>query len=333
MVTRKVGPFDVSALGLGCMNMSSGYGAADDDASEVLLLAALDAGYRFFDTAAIYGDGHNERLLGRVLKKRRQEFVLATKGGLSKDADGSPRVNGRPQALKLECEQSLRRLQTEVIDLYYLHRLDPDVPVEESVGALADLQRQGKIRALGLSEVSTATLRRAHREHPIGALQSEYSLWSRTPERSILAVCAELEIGFVPFSPLARGFLTGGAGDVNTLGEGDIRVGVARPRFEPHNFAANSRLLVPMRDIAAQQGCTLAQLALAWLLARSDKRLVPIPGTKHLDFMRENALAAELELSVSVVDELDQLINEETVAGARYTEPVMETIDSECDFF
>ncbi|MFT5721154.1 MAG: aryl-alcohol dehydrogenase-like predicted oxidoreductase [Motiliproteus sp.] len=331
MYRRKIGPFEVSALGLGCMNMSSGYGAADDDASELLLLAALDAGYSFFDTAAVYGDGHNERLLGRVLKKRRQEFILATKGGLSKDADGSPRVNGRPQALKLECEQSLRRLQTEVIDLYYLHRLDPDVPVEESVGALADLQRQGKIRALGLSEVSTATLHRAHREHPISALQSEYSLWTRTPERSILAACAELGISFVPFSPLGRGFLTGRLEDVSTLGEGDLRLSMARPRFEPDNFAANCQLLLPMRDIAAQQGCTLAQLALAWLLARSDNRLVPIPGTKHIDYMRENALAAELELPASVVDELDQLINEETVVGARYTDSVMSTIDSERD--
>lgn len=331
MYTRKLGPFEVSALGLGCMNLSAGYGAADDDASELLLLAALDAGYRFFDTAAIYGDGHNEMLLGRVLKRRRQEFILATKCGLTKDASGKQRANGRPQALKLECEQSLRRLQTEVIDLYYLHRLDPDVAVEESVGALADLQRQGKIRALGLSEVSTATLHRAHREHPISALQSEYSLWTRTPERSILAACAELEIGFVPFSPLGRGFLTGRAGDVSTLSEGDIRLSVARPRFEPDNFAANSKLLVPMRDIAAQQGCSLAQLALAWLLARSANALIPIPGTKHIDYMRENALAAELELPVAVVDELDQLFSAEAVAGGRYSDAVMAAIDSERD--
>ena len=331
MHTRQLGPFEVSALGLGCMNMSWGYGAADDEVSEQLLNEALDVGYRFFDTAAMYGDGHNEMLLGRALKKRRQEFVLATKCGLSKDANGVQRANGRPQALKLECEQSLRRLQTEVIDLYYLHRLDPQVPIEESVGALADLQREGKIQALGLSEVCSDTLRRAHREHPISALQSEYSLWSRTPERSILAACAELGVTFVPFSPLGRGFLTGKSRDVTGLSEGDIRLSVARPRFEPDNFATNSKLLEPLRDIASQQSCTLAQLALAWLLTGKATSLIPIPGTKHIDFMRENALAANVTLSPAVVDELDQLINESTVVGDRYSDKVMATIDSERD--
>ncbi len=331
MHTRQLGPFEVSAIGLGCMNMSSGYGAADDETSAQLLLEALDAGYRFFDTAAIYGDGHNEALLGRVLSRRRQEFILATKCGLSKDAGGRTRINGRPEALKRECEQSLQRLQTDVIDLYYLHRLDPDVPVEESVGALGDLLRQGKIRALGLSEVCTETLRRGHREQPISALQSEYSLWSRTPERSILAACDELCISFVPFSPLGRGFLTGTARDVDALSEGDIRLGIARPRFEPDNFAANSKLLVPLRDIAVQHGCSLAQLALAWLLARADHRLVPIPGTKHIDSMHQNAQAASLQLPVAVVEELDRLINEDTVVGARYADAVMATIDSERD--
>ncbi len=331
MHTRQLGSFEVSAIGLGCMNMSSGYGAADDETSAELLLGALDAGYRFFDTAAVYGDGHNETLLGRVLNRRRQEFILASKGGLSKDASGKTRVNGRPDVLKRQCEQSLRRLQTDVIDLYYLHRLDPDVPVEESVGALGDLLRQGKIRALGLSEVCTATLRRGHREHPISAVQSEYSLWSRTPERSMLAACEELDISFVPFSPLGRGFLTGKAEDVSCLGEGDLRTSIARPRFEPDNFASNSKLLGPMRDIASQQGCSLAQLALAWLLARSDNRLVPIPGTKHIDHMRENAQAARLKLPVAVVEELDQLINERSVSGTRYTDALMATIDSERD--
>lgn len=332
MHTRQLGPFEVSALGLGCMNMSSGYGAADDDeTSTQLLLGALDAGYRFFDTAAVYGDGHNEALLGRVLGRRRQEFILASKGGLAQDAWGKTRVNGRPEVLKRQCEQSLRRLQTDVIDLYYLHRLDPDVPIEESVGALGDLLRQGKIRALGLSEVCTDTLRRGHRECPISALQSEYSLWSRTPERSILATCQELGISFVPFSPLGRGFLTGKAEDVSCLSEGDLRLSIARPRFEPESFASNSKLLVPMREIAEQQGCSLAQLALAWLLARSDNRLVPIPGTKHIDYMRENAQAASLELSATVVEALGRLINEGSVSGTRYTEAVMASIDSERD--
>ncbi|MEH6471423.1 MAG: aldo/keto reductase [Halopseudomonas sp.] len=331
MRTRQLGPFEVSAIGLGCMNISSGYDAADDETSERLLLEALDAGYRFFDTAAMYGDGHSESLIGRVLKGRRQEFILASKCGLYKAASGATKVNGRPETLKSQCEQSLRRLQTDVIDLYYLHRVDPDVPVEESVGALGELLQQGKIRALGLSEVSTDTLHRAHREQPISAVQSEYSLWSRTPERSMLAACQQLGVSFVPFSPLGRGFLAGNAGDVTTLSDGDIRLGIARPRFEPDNFAANSRLLEPMTDIANQQGCNLAQLALAWLLAQSVPSVIPIPGTKRIDHLRENAQAAEQLLPASVVEELDRLINEDTVIGARYSDAVMASVDSERD--
>ncbi len=334
MRTCKLGPFDVSAIGLGCMNLSAGYGPADDESSEQLLLAALDQGCRLLDTAAMYGDGHNEALLGRVLNQRRHQFVLASKGGLSKDSAGNPKVCGRPEVLKRECEASLRRLQTEVIDLYYLHRLDPDVPVEESVGAMGELVREGKVQALGLSEVCVETLRRGHREHLITAVQSEYSLWSRTPERAMLAACTELDIGFIPFSPLGRGFLAGSAQNVNQLGDGDIRLSIARPRFEPENFAANSQLLLPLRAMAARYQCSLAQLSLAWLLHRADAagcNIVPIPGTRSIAHLRENAAAAELNLTAVDLAALERLINDELVAGARYSDTVMAMVDSERD--
>ena len=300
-----------------------------------MLLEALDAGYRLLDTAAMYGDGDNESLIGRVLQGRRRQFVLASKGGLSKGPDGAPLINGRPEVLKRACEVSLKRLQTEVIDLYYLHRLDPDVAVEESVGALGELVSEGKVRSIGLSEVCSDTLRRAHQEFPITALQSEYSLWSRTPERAVLAACAELGVAFVTFSPLGRGFLAGSAHDVSGLSEGDIRLSIARPRFETDNFRANLRLLEPIRALAEQQGCSLAQLALAWLLSKSEQPgqpvIVPIPGTKELAHMHENILAVEIELSSAVVAQLDGLIDDEQVAGSRYSDVLMAAVDSERD--
>ena len=331
MQTRKLGPFEVSELGLGCMNMSMGYGPADDAESERLLKQALDEGYRFLDTASMYGMGHNESLIGRALEGRRADYVLASKCGLTRSADSGIRANGRPEVLRQTCEESLRRLRTEVIDLYYLHRLDPEVPVEESVGALGDLVAQGKVRTIGLSEVSSATLRRAHATHPVTAVQSEYSLWSRTPERRMLATCRELGVAFVPFSPLGRGFLTGKARDTTRLTEDDIRQTVARPRFEPGNFAANSELLVPFAAIAKREHCTMAQLALAWLLAREEGTLIPIPGTKHVDYMRENAGAARVRLDAATLAELDGLFAEERIAGARYNDSLMATIDSERD--
>ncbi|WP_210396939.1 aldo/keto reductase [Motiliproteus sediminis] len=331
MRTVSLGPFTVSAIGLGCMNMSAGYGPADQATSEKLLHAALDRGYRFLDTAAIYGFGDNEKLIGRTLAARRDQYVLATKCGMTRDQQGLPRPSGRPERLQRECEQSLRNLQTEVIDLYYLHRVDPDVPVEESVGALGELVRQGKVRTIGLSEVCCDTLRRAHQEFPITAVQSEYSLWSRTAERGMLTTCEELGVTFVPFSPLARGFLTGKASDVTTLSEGDIRQTIARPRFEPEAFARNSELLVPYRAIAERIECSPAQLALAWLLAKTGGKVVPIPGTKHIDFMEENAGAVEVVLDDATVIELDALINDDTVSGARYADAVMDSIDSERD--
>ena len=332
MQQRNIGPFEVSAIGLGCMNTSMGYGPRqDDEISGDLFNAALDQGYSFLDTAAMYGMGHNEQLIGKYIAHRRNEYVLASKCGFSRGSDGKVGMNGRPEVLRKTCEQSLQNLNTEVIDLYYLHRIDPNVPVEESIGELARLVEQGKVQTIGVSETSSDSLRRAHAEHPITAVQSEYSLWSRTPERKMLATCRELGIAFVPFSPLARQFLTGECGDVTTVWEDDIRASIARPRFEPENFAENQKLLIPFAEIAARQGCSMAQLALAWLLAQGDN-ILPIPGTKHLDWMIENAGAAEVSLDAATVKELDQLINEDTVAGHRYTDALMASTDSEKDW-
>ncbi|MGB0849426.1 MAG: aldo/keto reductase [Thiolinea sp.] len=335
MHSRFIGPLEVSAIGLGCMNFSMGYGPADDAVSGQLLNEALDAGYRFLDTASMYGWGHNEQVIGNALKTRRSEYVLASKCGFSRNENGNSYEDGRPETLKRQCEESLTRLQTDVIDLYYLHRRDMDVPIEESVGALADLVDAGKIRTIGLSEISTETLRRAHAESPVTAVQSEYSLWSRTPEFSLLDACTELGIAFVPFSPLGRAFLTGKAMDVSQLAENDLRATIARPRFEVDNYAQNVRLLEPYGAIAERVGCSMAQLALAWLLAQVDsagnKTLVPIPGTKHIDFMHENAGAGDIELDAKTVAELDELINEDTVVGTRYTTDRMEASDSEQD--
>ena len=332
MQQRQIGPFKVSAIGLGCMNVSMGYGPRpDDDDSGKLFNAALDHGYTFLDTASLYGLGHNESLIGTYLAARRNEYVLASKCGFSRTEEGKTVMDGRPEILMQTCEDSLKRLNTDVIDLYYLHRIDPNVPVEESVGALAQMVEQGKIRTIGLSEISADSLRRAHAVHPITAVQSEYSLWSRTPERKVLGVCAELGIAFVPFSPLARQFLTGKSPDVTAVLEDDIRATIARPRFEPENFAQNQKLLIPFAEVAQRQGCSMAQLALAWLLAQGDN-IIPIPGTKHMDWMIENAGAGDITLDAATVAELDALINENTVAGHRYTDALMASTDSEKDW-
>jgi len=324
---RKIGSLQVSAIGLGCMNMSSGYGPADDSVSTQLLNDALDIGYTFLDTAMVYGSGHNEELIGKAVGHRRDEYVLASKCGLSR-ATG---INGDPAEIPRSCEASLKRLGTDVIDLYYLHRVDPNFPIEETVGAMAKLVDQGKVRELGLSEVCCDNLRRAHGTHPIAALQSEYSLWSRTPERGALDACEELGITFVPFSPLARAFLTGKATDVTQLADDDIRSTIARPRFEPDAFAKNSKLLQPYADIAAKNNISMAQLALAWLLGQRDQSMVPIPGTKHIDYMRDNAGAADVKLDAATLKALDQLINEKTVVGDRYNAARMADADCERD--
>lgn len=327
MHQRKIGSLQVSAIGLGCMNMSSGYGPADDTESTTLLNEALDVGYTFLDTAMVYGSGHNEELIGKAVGHRRDEYVLASKCGLSR-ATG---INGDPAEVPRSCDASLKRLGTEVIDLYYLHRVDPNVPIEDTVGAMSKLVEQGKVRELGLSEVCCDNIRKAHGTHPIAALQSEYSLWSRTPERGALEVCDELGISFVPFSPLARAFLTGKATDVTQLADDDIRSTIARPRFEPDAFAQNAKLLKPFAEIARDNNVTMAQLALAWLLGQGQRNMVPIPGTKHIEYMRENAGAGDVELDAATLEALDQLINEKTVVGDRYNAARMADADCERD--
>ena len=331
MHSRKLGSFSISALGLGCMNYSMGYGARPaDEYSHKLLNEALDCGYTFFDTAAMYGMGHSEEQIGKALSHRRSEYILASKCGIYKNAEGQTETNGRPEVLYKTCEDSLKRLDTDVIDLYYLHRIDPNIPVEESVGALARLVEQGKLQSIGLSEVSSDSLIRAHNEYPITALQSEYSLWSRTPERKVLDTCRELNVTFVAFSPLGRQFLTGQSTDVSTLGDENFRATIARPRFEPHNFAENSKLLLPYAEIAEKADCSMAQLSLAWLLAKGED-IIPIPGTSNIDHMLENAGAGDIQLSQGMVEQLDQLINDETVKGTRYSKALMESVDSERD--
>jgi aryl-alcohol dehydrogenase-like predicted oxidoreductase len=330
IATRHIAAFDVGPIGLGCMNLSHAYGAPPPaETAERLLLQALDEGVRLFDTAALYGFGANETLVGRVLKPHRQRIVLASKGGMAGVSldDGVKRViDGRPEAIRRNCEDSLRRLQTEVIDLYYLHRWHKAVPIEDSVGAMADLVRAGKVRALGLSEVSAATLRKAHAVHPIAAVQSEYSLWTRNPELAVLQACRDIGAAFVAFSPVARGFLSGGLRDVATLDAKDIRR--AMPRFEPGPWAANLALLPSYEALAREAGCTLSQLALAWLLTRGP-HVVPIPGTTRIDHLRENLQAAEVHLQPTLLARLDALINPATVAGARYNAGNQQEIDTE----
>ena len=310
------------------MNLSHAYGAPPPpDVAERVLLTALDRGVDFFDTAPLYGFGANEELLGRVLKPHRQRFVLASKCGIFKNADGKRHVDGSPATLKRTCEDSLRRLQTDVIDLYYLHRLDSRVPIEESVGAMADLVREGKVRTIGLSEMSAATLRRAHAVHPVTAMQSEYSLWTRNPEIAVLDACRELGVAFVAFSPLARAFLCGTLQDPATeLEPGDIRRGM--PRFSPEHYPANRALLGEYAALAREAGCTMPQLALAWLLAK-DPIVVPIPGTRKPEYVVENLGAAAIRLDAAIVARLDALINERTVSGARYNDAAQREIDTE----
>ncbi|MBI5258653.1 MAG: aldo/keto reductase [Burkholderiales bacterium] len=331
MQQRRIGPFSVSAIGLGCMNFSHAYGAPPPaEVSERVLLQALDSGVTMFDTAALYGFGANEQLVGRVLAPHRSKITLASKGGLfgAPGTDGVMKrvIDGRPETLRRHCEDSLRRLGTDVIDLYYLHRWDKRVPIEDSVGAMAELVREGKVRALGLSEVSAVTLRRAHAVHPIAALQTEYSLWTRNPEIAVLEACQELGVAFVAFSPLARAFLTGALVDVSGFDARDIRR--AMPRFAPEAYAANLKLLDPCRELATRVGCTLAQLALAWLLARGE-HVIALPGTTRSEHLHENLGAAALSLPGEVIAALDRLVNNDTVVGERYNAGGQADVDTE----
>ena len=328
MKTRTLGPFEVAEIGLGCMNLSHAYGAPPPrEAAIEVIAAALDLGVSHFDTAALYGFGKNEELVGPALRPYRDKIVLASKCGMQ-GVNGKREIDGRPEALRNTLEDSLRRLATDHIDLYYLHRYDKlnDVPIEESVGEMSRMVEAGKIRAIGLSEVSAATLRRANKVYPIAAVQSEYSLWSRNAEIAVLDACAEIGAAFVAFSPLARGFLTGVDLKPGEFAEKDIRRGM--PRFQEPHFFRNGELLPAFRRIAGEASCTPAQLALAWLLQKAP-HIIPIPGTTSTAHLCDNIGAAEKELSPQTVASLEDLINERTVSGPRYPAATQAEIDTE----
>jgi hypothetical protein len=325
MEKRSIGPFEVSAIGFGCMGLSSGYGGRTPWwRADRVLKDALDAGHTFFDTAMVYGFGHNESLVGRVLGKHRPGITIASKCGMMVGKER--RIDSTPANIKANCDSSLKRLKTDVIDLYYLHRWDKRTPIEDAVGALADLVVAGKIRTIGLSEVSAATLRRAHATHPITALQNEYSPWTRNPELGVLQACRELGVTLVAFSPVGRGFLAGGASDPSKFGKGDMRAGM--PRFHGEALQANLNLLAAFTALAREAGCTPAQLCLAWLMAK-DPTIVSIPGTTDRAHVAENAAAAAIALAPETVAKVDTLVNERTVTGSRYPPAMQKAVDSE----
>jgi aryl-alcohol dehydrogenase-like predicted oxidoreductase len=307
---RQLGPFCVSAIGFGCMNISHAYGTPPEAAESAKLLErAFEEGINFFDTAALYGFGANEELLGKtLLKKHRSKLILASKGGMA-GIDGKRVINGRPEAVRKNCEDSLRRLQTDVIDLYYLHRWDKQIPIEDTVGEMSRLVEEGKIRTIGLSEVSAKTIDKAHKIHPITAVQTEYSLWTRNPEIAVLDTCKDLGIAFVAFSPVARGFLGGKLLEVSGLDAKDIRR--AMPRFYPENYSQNLEILKQISTIAKKQGITVAQLSLAWLLAQ-DKDIIPIPGTTKIDHLLDNIGSIDIQLSKEKIEALNSIINQES---------------------
>jgi hypothetical protein len=326
MKPRCIGDLTVAPIGLGCMNLSHAYGTPpSSEEAAALLLEALDLGVTLFDTAALYGFGANETLLGQVLAPHRESFVLASKCGMQ-GVDGKRVIDGRPQAIKASVDASLQRLRTDRIDLLYLHRWDKAVPIEDSVGAMSELVRAGKVRLLGLSEVSATTLRKAHAVHPISAVQTEYSLWTREAEIAVLDTCREIGAAFVAFSPLARAYLTGTLRDPAALEPKDIRRGM--PRFEAETYAKNLALLPAYEALAREAGCTPAQLALAWLLARGE-HIIPIPGTRSRAHLRENVGAWDVTLTAEQVARLEVLINQHTVSGPRYNAATTAEIDTE----
>ncbi|PCI88933.1 MAG: aldo/keto reductase [Hyphomicrobiales bacterium] len=327
MTTRKIGEFEVAAIGVGCMNLSHAYGTPPDAATgERFLNEALDMGYDFFDTATIYGSGKNETLVGKALKSRRDEYMLCSKGGMYIDDNGKRIISSRPDSLRKNVEDSLRRLQVDVIDLYYLHRLDRNTPIEESIGAMADMMKEGKIKGIGLSEVSAITLRKAYAEHPIAAIQSEYSLWTRNPEIAVLDACQDLGTAFVAFSPNARAFLTGKLAGLHELEDGDLRHRM--PRFNAENYPKNLALLDKVKQVADSEGCTLAQLANAWVVQQSEC-IVSIPGTQNLEHLAENFSALKVTLSADALAKLDEIMAPSAIAGPRYTATVQLDIDTE----
>ena len=327
MNTRKLGSqgLEVSALGLGCMGMSDFYAGRDDAESIATINLALDRGVTFLDTADMYGVGANEELVGRVVRERREWVVVATKFGNVRGADGSFQgINGRPDYVRQACDASLRRSGLDVIDLYYQHRVDPQVPIEETVGAMAELVAAGKVKYLGLSEAAPDTIRRAHAVHPISALQTEYSLWSRDPEDEILPTVRELGIGFVPYSPLGRGFLTGQITSPNDLADDDTRRN--HPRFQGEAFTRNLDLVREIGDMAAAKGCTAAQLALAWVLAQGGD-IVPIPGTKRRKYLEENLGALDVALDEAELARIDQVLPPGAATGLRYPAATMASVN------
>lgn len=325
-MTRTIANQAVFPIGLGCMNLSHAYGEPLTEAEGVHVLEqALELGVNHFDTATLYGFGKNESLVGSVLKNHRDQVFLASKCGMA-GVDGKRVIDGRPETIKAQCDASLQRLQTDVIDLYYLHRWDKSVPIEDSVGALADLVAAGKVRYIGLSEVSAATIHKAHQVHPITAVQNEYSLWSRNAEYGALKACEDIGANLVAFSPLARGFLTGKLRSLDELVAKDIRLNM--PRFQEPNFSHNLKALQEFEALANQAGCTPGQLALAWLLAQS-ACVIPIPGTRSVQHLKENLQAARLTLDATVLQRAGELINQHTIAGNRYPEATLKEIDTE----
>jgi aryl-alcohol dehydrogenase-like predicted oxidoreductase len=325
MRTRKLGDLDASVVGLGCMGMSEFYGDADDAASIKVIHRALELGASFLDTADMYGPRKNEVLVGKALADRRDQAVLATKFGILRGDDGAfLGINGKPDYVQSCCEASLKRLGVETIDVYYQHRVDPDTPIEDTVGAMAKLVQQGKVKYLGLSEAAPETIRRAHKVHPIHALQTEYSIWSRDPEDELLQTCAELGVTFVAYSPLGRGFLSGQIKSLDDLAKNDYRR--HSPRFMGENFQKNLDVVEKVKELAAARNCTAAQLALAWVIARAP-HAVTIPGTTSLSRLEENAAAAELELTQDELNAIDALAPKDVAAGDRYDVFGMSVVD------